>query len=130
MSIDPATARDRGRVGRIGGLRRAALAPDRQAITEAARDARWQKYLNEGYAALPDLTDPNEITMRAELFRRADKLGELGVQLARIEEQLKGVASAGTDHESRIRALERWSYSLPVSLAISIALAAWKAIGR
>jgi hypothetical protein len=58
--------------GAIGGLTRAALAPDRTEITRAARAARWQKYTDQVRAALPDLTDEAEITRRAELLRSAD----------------------------------------------------------
>lgn len=57
------------------------------------------------------------------------KLGEMGAQLAAIDERLKAVP----DHETRIRALEKWRYSLPISLVASIGsiiLAIWKATGR
>jgi hypothetical protein len=55
--------------GRIGGLTRAALAPSRQGITEAARQARWQKYVDQVPAVI---TDPAERQRRAELLRQAD----------------------------------------------------------
>lgn len=58
--------------GRIGGLTRAALAPSPGAITQAARDARWAKYVSQVREALPDLTDETEINRRAGLLQRAD----------------------------------------------------------
>lgn len=59
--------------GRIGGLKRAALAPDRQAITDAARAARWEKYRQQVLAILPELAgDDAEIDRRAEMLRQAD----------------------------------------------------------
>lgn len=60
--------------GRIGGLRRAALAPTRQAITQAARDSRWQRYVDQVKAALPDLADEAEVMRRAEVLQRADMI--------------------------------------------------------
>lgn len=45
------------------------------------------------------------------------KQGELGTQLAVISEQLKAVP----DHETRIRSLEKWRYSMPISLLVSLA---------
>lgn len=47
------------------------------------------------------------------------KLGEISVQLAVMSEQLKTVP----DHESRIRALEKFRFSL-MGAAISVSLAA------
>jgi hypothetical protein len=55
--------------GRIGGLTRAALAPDRQAITQPARDARMRRYLDQVPACI---TDPAERRRRAGLLQRAD----------------------------------------------------------
>lgn len=55
------------------------------------------------------------------------KLGEMAAQLAVMGEQLKSI----TDHEQRIRALERWKYSLPVALLMaltSVALTAYGAV--
>jgi hypothetical protein len=49
---------------------------------------------------------------------------EMNATLATIQEQLKAIP----DHEQRIRALERWRYSLPmafVSAAASVALSVW-----
>jgi hypothetical protein len=57
--------------GRAGGLIRAALAPDRRALTQAARDARWQGYVEKVRAAVPDATDA-ELQRRAEMLRQAD----------------------------------------------------------
>jgi hypothetical protein len=68
MSMSPAAR------GRIGGLTRAALAPDRKTVTQAARDGRWQRYVDKVRAALPELEDEAEITCRAEALRRADMI--------------------------------------------------------
>lgn len=57
--------------GRIGGLRTAALTVDLKAHTKPARDARWQKYLDQVPA---EITDEAERTARAERLRRADMI--------------------------------------------------------
>jgi hypothetical protein len=44
---------------------------------------------------------------------------EMGAQLAVIHEQLKAIP----DHEQRIRALERWRYSLPIAMLAALASA-------
>jgi hypothetical protein len=49
-----------------------------------------------------------DTAMLAQIFA---KLGEMGEKLAAIGETLKAVP----DHEARIRALERWRYSLPLA---------------
>jgi hypothetical protein len=55
--------------GRIGALTKAALATDRSALTQAARDARWQSYLDQ----IPsEITDPGERQRRAGMLRAAD----------------------------------------------------------
>lgn len=43
------------------------------------------------------------------------KLGEMGVQLAHIEEKLNALNNVSGDHEQRIRKLEAWRYGLPLS---------------
>jgi hypothetical protein len=59
--------------GRIGGLRRAALAANPQTITKAAREGRWQKYRQQILDVLPELEgDEAEIMRRSELLFRAD----------------------------------------------------------
>jgi hypothetical protein len=50
------------------------------------------------------------------------KLGEMGAQLAVIGEQLKTAAGTNLDHEGRIRALERFRFSL-MGAAIVVSLA-------
>ncbi len=60
--------------GRIGGLRRAALAPSRQGMTQAARDAKFRKYIDEVRAARPEITDEGELIRRAELLQHADMI--------------------------------------------------------
>lgn len=57
--------------GRIGGLRTAALSVDLKAHTKPARDARWQKYLDQVPA---EITDPADRIARAERLRRADMI--------------------------------------------------------
>jgi hypothetical protein len=54
--------------GAIGGLTRAATAATRQEITQAARDAQWQRFLDQVPAGI---TDPAERQRRAELLRKA-----------------------------------------------------------
>jgi len=93
LSSEAARAR-----GRIGGLTRAALAPSPQAITAAARDARWQRYRDQVLAAMPELdpADP-DVDRRAALLQRADmarlsqraaKARRLRAEAARIEAEL------------------------------------------
>lgn len=65
---DPAAVRR----GRIGGLTRAATAPTRQAITQAACDARMAKYRAAVLEANPGLTDEADIARRMDLLLRAD----------------------------------------------------------
>lgn len=44
------------------------------------------------------------------------------VRLARIETKLDGIAERLVeDHETRLRALERWRYALPVTLMFAVA---------
>lgn len=45
-------------------------------------------------------------------------LGELGRSLARIEAKVDTVTG---DHEKRLRAVERWMYALPPTIAVAIA---------
>ena len=54
--------------GRIGGLTRAATAADPREITQQARTAAWQKYLDQVPA---EITDPADRERRADLLRRA-----------------------------------------------------------
>lgn len=54
--------------GSIGGLMRAATAPSRSEITRRARDALWQRFLDQVPA---EITDPAERQRRAELIRAA-----------------------------------------------------------
>jgi len=60
--------------GRIGGLTRAALCPDNNAHTLPARQARFQKYTDKVRAAVPGLTDENEINRRARMLLAADMM--------------------------------------------------------
>jgi hypothetical protein len=91
--LDHATAQQRGR---IGGLRRAALAPDLKAITKAARDGRWARYVERVKAALPELTDEAEITRRAEMLRRAD-MAALSLRAARARRLRAELRAIETD---------------------------------
>lgn len=69
MPVPRTTAQARGR---IGGYVRAATAPTRQSITQAARDARFEKYKAQVRQTRPEITDEAEIIRRAELLRKAD----------------------------------------------------------
>jgi hypothetical protein len=51
---------------------------------------------------------------------------EISVQLAVNHEQLKAIS----DHEQRIRALERWRYSMPVAAVGSVGLSVWSVLHR
>jgi len=59
---------DRVLVARIAASVRWAHEPDRAAATKAARDARFQRYLDQIDPSLPEV----ERVRRAELLRRAD----------------------------------------------------------
>lgn len=94
--------------GRIGGLTRKALAESPQAITEAARAARWQKYMDRVSEACPHITDQGELSRRAELLRQADmismsmkavKAKRLKAEAAALEAELNatGLADSGSD---------------------------------
>lgn len=65
MPISHENARLRGR---IGGNMRAAMALDRNALTQPARDALWQRFLDKVPA---EITDPEERQRRAEMIRKA-----------------------------------------------------------
>lgn len=65
MAISRAHAQARGK---IGGLTTAARVPDRTAHTRPARDAAFQRFLDQ---VPPEITDPDERRKRAELLRRA-----------------------------------------------------------
>jgi hypothetical protein len=75
----------------IGGTVRAALATDRDALTRAARDARWQKYVDQVLAVLPELTDEAEINRRAELLRTAD-MKRLALKSAKARREARQAA--------------------------------------
>jgi len=84
--------------GRIGGLTTAAMTIDSRQLTEAARQARYQKYLDQVPA---EITDPDERTRRADLLRRADmirmsqkaaKARKLKAEAARLEAEAAEVA--------------------------------------
>jgi hypothetical protein len=88
--------------GRIGGLTTAANAPTPQAITQAARDAKFQKYVNQ----VVYWTDEADRIRRAELLRKADmarlslkaaKARRLKAELAALEADLdaSGLDNAG-----------------------------------
>jgi hypothetical protein len=91
--------------GRIGGLTTAANARTPQAITQAARDARWKKYLDQ----VPEwVTDEADRIRRAELLRRADmqrlalkatKARKLKAELRALEAELDAsdLEDAGSD---------------------------------
>lgn len=53
---------------------------------------------------------------RDRLARIEGKLDLIGLQLTQVEK-------SNSDHEERIRTLERWRYSLPAGLGVAGALA-------
>lgn len=65
----------------------------------------------DGHLATPD-------GMNAQILV---KLGEMGAQLAVIAEQLKTASGTNLDHEGRLRALERFRFSL-MGAAVVISL--------
>jgi hypothetical protein len=73
-------ARDRSmyqQAGRIGGLTKAAKCPDLKAATQAARDARFAKFLAE----VPEgIVVPAGTTLEAERIRRAEMLRSAAMQ--------------------------------------------------
>jgi hypothetical protein len=71
MSTPPYTTAERRELGRIAANERWSKIPyaDRPAATQAARDARWQKYLD---AVPASVTDPAEREQLAAQARRAD----------------------------------------------------------
>lgn len=90
--------------GRIGGLTTAANARTPQAITQAARYARFQKYVDQ----VVYWTDEADRIRRAELLRRADmvrmslkaaKARKLRAELAALEADLdaSGLEDSGSD---------------------------------
>jgi hypothetical protein len=94
--------------GRIGGLTRAATAPTPQAITEGWRKGRFQRYIDDVKAVMPELADEADIIRRAELLRRADmvRMSAKAAEAKRLKAQLKeleadldatGLADAGSD---------------------------------
>ena len=82
--------------GRLGGLTRAATAATPQEITRAARDATWQKYLDQVRAVLPEITDEKELARRAELLRRAD-MTRLSMKAARARKLKAELAALETE---------------------------------
>lgn len=59
---------------------------------------------------------------RSQLGRMEGKLDVLVVQFGAERERV-------TDHEQRLRALERWRYALPTSLIIAVGSALVAALG-
>lgn len=86
---------------------------------------------------MPD-TDTSVVTIkdlwdeqRRQSDRLADALGKLDQTVARLAGHLdaidtftKAAADLHADHETRIRSLERWRYSTPVSALAAIGAAA------
>jgi hypothetical protein len=99
MPIGRITAQARGR---IGGYTRAALAPTRESITEAARAARWQKYLDRVPA---EITDPAERQRRAELLRRAD-MQRLSLKAAQARTKAAKARQEAVEAESALAELD------------------------
>jgi hypothetical protein len=75
--------------GRIGGLTRAATAPDRSGITQPAREAIFQNFLDQVPASI---TDPAERQRRAELLRKAH-LARIGLKAATARSRARRAAA-------------------------------------
>lgn len=66
--------------------------------------------------------------MLGSTSRTYTELGQLRTEVARVSGQLVAIGefvtqarTERTDHETRIRALERWRYALPLSALASLA---------
>lgn len=66
------TATDRSTAAQIAAHTRWAKEPDRAAATRAARDGRWQRYLDKARELAPTGSSEEEIVRRAESLRKAD----------------------------------------------------------
>jgi hypothetical protein len=78
--------------GRIGGLTTAANAPSPQAITQAARDARFQHYVDQ----VAYFTDEADRIRRAELLRKAD-MTRLSLKAAKARRMKAELAALEAD---------------------------------
>jgi hypothetical protein len=55
---------------------------------------------------------------------------ELLGRLDRIEDSLKVANKAAEDHENRLRSVERWKLSIPISVLLAVATALGATLGR
>lgn len=63
--------------------------------------------------AQPSSSEPTVVITMTDVY----------LKLCRLEEKVNDVTSQGktiTDHESRLRGLERWKYTLPTSLLLAV----------
>jgi hypothetical protein len=64
---------------------------------------------------------------RAQLeLLRVELLGRLD----RIEDTLAATRKVAEDHESRMRSVERWKLSIPISVLLAVATALGATLGR
>jgi hypothetical protein len=59
-------------ISRVAVLTSWARTPDRSARTQPARDARWQKYLEQARQLAPEGASTEDVEYRAECLRKAD----------------------------------------------------------
>jgi hypothetical protein len=106
-TMQPASTDARMR-GRMGGLKKNALAADLRETTRAANSANWQHFIDQVRAVLPELDDESEIIRRAgmlrqahmtDLARRSAQARRLRRQAEAIEAELsaEGLLDAGSD---------------------------------
>jgi hypothetical protein len=88
--------------GRIGGLTRAATTPDPRQITQQARHAQWQRFLDQIPA---EVTDPAERQRRAELLRRAH-MASLSLKAATARSRARRARQAAAEADAEAQAAE------------------------
>jgi hypothetical protein len=107
-AIMPLSSAEAQAAGRAGGLRRAALAANPQEITAAASEERWQRYVDQVRAVLPEITDEAEITRRAELLRKADMAGmsQKAAKARRMKRELARKQAEIVERQAQLADLE------------------------
>lgn len=70
--MPPLTPEQRNLRARVASYARWAREPDRHQATQAARDGRWQRYLERARELAPDGATDDDIHYRAEVLRKAD----------------------------------------------------------
>lgn len=87
MPLDHAEAQ---RAGRISALTRQALAPDPRSVTEAATRGKFEYYVEQVRACMPENDDPADVERRARLLQRADllRMSAAGVKARKLRRKL------------------------------------------